>query len=91
MSSDAFEVVWTGPAQRAVRRLPEKVATAAIEFIYGSLARNPQRAGKPLRLHLAGLHSGRQGDYRVIYRIDEITKRVEVLAIEHRGDAYLSR
>ena len=48
-------------------RLPEKVATAAVEFIYGSLTESPRRVGKPLKLGLAGLHSARRGDYRVIY------------------------
>jgi len=72
-------------------RLPEKVATAAVEFAYGSLAAGPHRVGKPLRLELAGLHSARRGDYRVIYRIDDSTRRIDILAIEHRSDAYRSR
>jgi len=71
--------------------MPGKAATAAVEFIYGSLSANPHRAGKPLRLGLAGLHSARRGDYRVIYRIAEQERRVEVVAIEHRSDAYRPR
>jgi mRNA interferase RelE/StbE len=87
--SDAeFTVAWTGPAQRAVRKLPEKVATAVVEFIYGSLAGNPQRVGKVLRYELAGLHSARRGDYRVIYRINHEQRVIEITAIEHRADAY---
>ena len=43
-------------------RLSEKPATAAVEFIYGSLAANPSRVGKPLGLGLEGLHSARRGD-----------------------------
>ena len=72
-------------------RLPEKVGAAAVEFIYGSLAANPYRAGKPLRLGLEGLHSARRGDYRVIYRIDGDLRTVTVMAIEHRSDAYRPR
>jgi len=72
-------------------RLPEKVATAAVEFLYGSLAANPHRVGKPLKLGLAGLHSARRGDYRVIYRIDDEHRRVHVVAIEHRSDIYRPR
>lgn len=87
MSEAAFTVAWTGPAQRALRKLPEKAATAAVEFIYGSLASSPQRVGKPLRHELAGLHSARRGDYRVIYRINIDEHQVEILAIEHRADA----
>jgi mRNA interferase RelE/StbE len=62
--------------------LPEKIATAAVEFLYGSLAANPHRVGKPLKLGLEGLHSARRGDYRVIYRIDDQHRRVDVVAIE---------
>ncbi len=91
MSETAFTVAWTGPAQRALRKLPEKAAVAAVEFIYGSLADNPQRVGKPLRQELAGLHSARRGDYHVIYRINDDEHRVEIVAIEHRADAYRPR
>ncbi|XVX20070.1 type II toxin-antitoxin system RelE family toxin [Actinomycetota bacterium] len=83
--TESHEIVWTPTAKRALQKLPEKVATAAIEFIYGPLAANPRRVGKALRFELDGLHSARRGDYRVIYRIDA---RVTILAIEHRADAY---
>jgi mRNA interferase RelE/StbE len=90
--SDAdFTVVWTAPAQRALRKLPEKVAAAAVEFIYGSLAENPHRVGKLLRYELAGLHSARRGDYRVIHRINDDQQVIEMAAIEHRSDAYRPR
>ncbi len=69
MSGAGYTITWTGPAQRALRKLPEKAAVAAVEFIYGSLAENPERVGKPLRRELAGLRSARRGEYRVIYRI----------------------
>jgi mRNA-degrading endonuclease RelE of RelBE toxin-antitoxin system len=88
VSAVPYAIAWTAPARRALTRLPEKVATAAVEFLYGSLAVNPHRVGKPLKLEMAGLHSARRGDYRVIYRIDDGDHRVEVLAIEHRSDAY---
>ena len=83
-----FDVRWAAPARRALRRLPEKVATAAIEFIYGPLAGNPRRVGRPLRFELEGMHSAHRGDYRVVYRIDDRRRRVHVLAIDHRADVY---
>jgi mRNA interferase RelE/StbE len=83
-----FEIYWAAPARRALRKLPEKVATAAVEFIYGPLADNPSRVGRPLRFELEGRHSAHRGDYRVVYRIDERRRRVEVLAIDHRSDVY---
>jgi mRNA interferase RelE/StbE len=75
----------------SANQAPQKVATAVIEFIYGSLAENPHRAGEPLKLGLEGMHSARRGDYRVIYRVDDDQRLVTVLAIEHRSDLYRPR
>lgn len=91
MSESGFGIAWTTASRRAVTRLPEKVATAVVEFLYGSLATSPYRVGKPLKLGLEGLHSARRGDYRVIYSIDDQRRLVTVMAIEHRSDIYRPR
>jgi mRNA-degrading endonuclease RelE of RelBE toxin-antitoxin system len=91
VNQESFAIAWTSPGRRALSRMPEKVATAVVEFLYGSLAASPHRVGKPLRLGLAGLHSARRGDYRIIYRIDDEHHRIEVVTIEHRSDAYRPR
>jgi mRNA interferase RelE/StbE len=91
VTGPAFAIAWTATARRTLTRLPEKVATAAAEFLYGSLAESPHRVGKPLKLGLEGMHSARRGDYRVIYRIDDDQRLVTVLAIEHRSDIYRPR
>jgi mRNA-degrading endonuclease RelE of RelBE toxin-antitoxin system len=82
----SHEVFWSTTASRALERLPEKVAAAVIEFIYGSLADNPRRVGKPLRFELEGLHSARRGEYRVVYEIDGDASTVTIIAIQHRAD-----
>ena len=86
-----YAVAWTAPARRALSRLPEKVASAVAESCYGSLAASPHRAGKALRLGLAGLYSALRGDYRVIYRVDDLNQRIDIVAIEHRADVYRPR
>jgi mRNA interferase RelE/StbE len=91
VTQTAFAIAWTAAARRALTRLPEKVAVAVVEFLYGSLADGPHRVAKPLKLGLAGLHSARKGDYRVIYRIDDGQRLVTVIAIEHRSDIYRPR
>jgi mRNA interferase RelE/StbE len=88
VSENACAIAWTATSRRAPTRLAEKVATAVVEVLYGSLATSPHRVGTPLKLGLEGLHSARRGDYRVIYRIDDRQRRVTVVAIEHRSDAY---
>lgn len=91
MTGDDVAIAWTTASRRALSRLPEKIGIAVVEFLYGSLASNPYRVGKPLKLGLAGLHSARRGDYRVIYRIDDSRRQVTVVAIEHRSDIYRPR
>ena len=86
-----FRVSWTATAKRTLQSLPQKVATAAVEFIYAALADNPARVGKPLRFELEGLHSARRGDYRVIYQIDPAEQTVTIMAIQHRTDVYRKR
>ena len=91
MSDQGYVIAWTAAGRRALARLPEKVAAAVVEFLYGSLAASPHRVGKPLQLGLEGLHSARRGDYRLICRIDDQRRLVDVVAIEHRSDVYRSR
>ena len=91
MSGAPYAIAWAAPARRALVRLPENVSVAVVEFLYGSLATDPLRVGKPLKLGLEGLHSARRGEYRVIYRVDVAGSRVEVVAIEHRADVYRPR
>jgi mRNA interferase RelE/StbE len=91
VSGSDVTIAWTTEARRALTRLPEKVATAVVEFLYGSLAASPHRVGKPLKLGLEGLHSARRGDYRVIYRIDDERRLVAVMAIEYRSGIYRPR
>ena len=87
--SQPYEVVFSRSARRALEReLPEKVATAAFEFIMGALRHDPRKVGKPLREPLAPLFAARRGDYRVIYRIIDQRLVIEVVSIVHRRDAY---
>lgn len=88
MTEAPFEVAWSPTAQHDLRRLPEKVVTAVPEFVYGSLADNPHRVGRPLHLEFTGSHAARRGSYRVVYRIDEKQRRVRIETIDHRSDVY---
>ena len=86
--SEPFRIQITPRAARELQRLPEKIATACVEFIFGPLAGNPARVGKQLRDELAGLRSARRGDYRVIYAIVEDERRVEIVHIDRRSNIY---
>ncbi len=83
-------IVARSAAQRLAEDLPEAVAAACIEFVLGPLAEDPRRVGVPLRKPFEGQWRARRGEYRVRYRIDEETRTVYVLDIDHRRDAYRS-
>ncbi|MGZ8581433.1 MAG: type II toxin-antitoxin system RelE family toxin [Actinomycetota bacterium] len=85
-----YEVEITPEGLRHLDRLPTKVRSAVIETILGSIAENPQRAGKPLRGELEGLYSARRGEFRVIYEIDDEARIVLVHRAQHRRRVYRS-
>lgn len=71
--------------------IPPRIVPAIVEFIYGDLAANPRRVGKPLERELAGAFSARRGPYRVLYAIDDSTDDVLIVRIDHRADVYRPR
>ena len=72
------------PSRRAWRRR----AGVSLEFCDAALAVSPHRVGKPLFGPLAGCHGARRGTYRIVYRIDEDSRIVHVLDIDHRSEIY---
>lgn len=88
-SEQPFQLAITATARRQLaEQLPEAVAFAAREFINGPLLAYPHRVGKRLMPPLDDRHSARRGTYRVIYRIDDSSRIVTVLAVAPRSDVY---
>jgi mRNA-degrading endonuclease RelE of RelBE toxin-antitoxin system len=89
MNDERFDLIIAPTARRQLtEKLPDAVAFAAYEFIVGPLLDNPHRVGKRLRPPLHDRYSARRGTYRVIYRIDDQHRRVTVVGVVHRADAY---
>jgi mRNA interferase RelE/StbE len=83
-----YQAQLTNTALRSLQRIPPRVAEPLVAFIFGSLADNPRRRGKPLQGELARYWSARRGDYRVLYELDEDTKVMYVYKVAHRSEAY---
>jgi mRNA interferase RelE/StbE len=81
-----YQLAVSSTAEKQLRRLPERVANAVVEFMVGPLIEDPLVCGKPLKPPLDGLHSARRGNYRIIYRVDQ--RIVVVLRIAHRSHVY---
>jgi len=62
-----------------------------LESIFGPIAENPNRLGKPLIGELEGLWSARRGGCRIIYEILEDEQIVLIHRVQHRRYAYRPR
>ncbi|MGD9702120.1 MAG: type II toxin-antitoxin system RelE/ParE family toxin [Acidimicrobiia bacterium] len=89
MTDERYQLLVAPTARRQLaEQLPSAVAFAAYEFIVGPLLDTPHRVGKPLRAPFEDRHSARRGTYRVIYRIDDAHRRVTVVGVFSRSEAY---
>ncbi len=75
-------------AQRALDRLPKTDFPAVIEAIK-ELAQTPRPRGVE-KVKSTGLWRIRQGDYRIIYRVDDNQQLVTVVRVGHRREIYRS-
>jgi mRNA interferase RelE/StbE len=86
----AWIVEFDDRARRELRKLSPETQTMILQYLRErvSVAEDPRRFGKPLRLQLAGLWRYRVGDYRLICRIEEFRLVVLVLKVGHRREIY---
>jgi mRNA interferase RelE/StbE len=75
-------------AQRTLDRLPQTDFGAVVEAVK-ELAQTPRPRGIE-KVKTTGLWRIRQGDYRIIYTIDDNRRLVTVVRIGHRREIYRS-
>lgn len=88
MSDQPYHVEVVPRADQDLEQLPGKVATACVEFIFTTLATNPYQVSKPLFRELVGQRSARRGSYRIVFRVNDDMRLIEVLRVSHRRHAY---
>jgi len=71
-----------------IPQLPLRAKSLIKRAIEERLMIDPIGFGKPLRYSLKGHRRLRVSDYRVVYRIEEKTNTVLIIAIKHRRDVY---
>jgi mRNA-degrading endonuclease RelE of RelBE toxin-antitoxin system len=64
---------------------------AVMVYVDERLAENPQRLSKPLEGDLRGQRSARNGDYRILLRVDDDPGIVWVIYVDHRAHVYRPR
>lgn len=89
-SPEPYKVQIAKPVLRdfASGKLPTSVIDSVLMFAEADLALNPRRVGAELSAPFEGRWSARRGDYRVIYEIDQASRTVTILAVDHRADVY---
>ena len=83
-----YKIELTRKAQRALDRLPEDDFNAVLGTVK-DLANTPRPRGVE-KIKSAGLWRVRQGDYRIVYSIDDGQKMITILRIGHRREIYRS-
>jgi mRNA interferase RelE/StbE len=81
-----YKVFLRRSAADELGRIPKKDLVRLIERV-GSLANEPRPQGCE-KLSALDRYRVRQGDYRVVYAIDDREKTVDIVKIGHRSDVY---
>jgi len=84
--SSEYALILSPKAENQLKKISRNHQKVLIE-IFGEIIENPL-LGKPLGRELTGRFSLRVGVYRLVYKIDQIDKKVIVLRIGHRGKVY---
>lgn len=83
-----FNIIWHEDAIEDLKKLDKSVSRRIINKVKNHLIKNPKKLGKPLKGQFKGLLRYRVGDYRVVFVLDYETKKLIILAINHRKNIY---
>lgn len=84
--SGPHQIVISARSERDLAQLPERIAAACVEFIFDEFADTPSGSESLSAPSWRGATPPGAGDFRIIYRIDEDRRRVEILHIGRRSD-----
>jgi len=82
----SYSLIIKKSAEREWRALPKTDLRRITERIRG-LAHNPRPPGNE-KLSVQDRYRIRQGDYRVVYAVDDERRTIEVVKIGHRREVY---
>ncbi len=82
----SYSVAIKKAAERELRALPKEDLRRVVDRIRG-LAENPRPPGSE-KLSGEERYRIRQGDYRIVYAIDDEARIVEIVKIGHRREVY---
>jgi mRNA interferase RelE/StbE len=83
-----YKVVTKPPAAKSLDPIDRRADRERIRSRIESLAENPRPFGSEKLQGQENTYRVRQGDYRIVYDIDDSTATVVVLKIKNRKDVY---
>jgi mRNA interferase RelE/StbE len=83
---DGYRVLIKRSAEKEIARLPDDVRRLVVERVL-ALREDPRPHGSQ-RLSGADGYRVRQGDYRVVYLVDDGGRAVTVVRVAHRSDVF---
>lgn len=83
-----YEITWQEKVLKDLEVIDKKDAARIVERVKTYLVQNPAGLGTPLKGIFKGLFKYRYGNYRVIYAMDMAEKKIIVLHVKHRKEAY---
>ncbi len=84
-----YALLLTTEAEKGIGRLDKRIQKRVRDRLR-ELVVNPcdHRISKPVKMATGGERVSRVGDWRILYEVDEPARKVIILALRHRSDAY---
>ncbi|MFH0985285.1 MAG: type II toxin-antitoxin system RelE/ParE family toxin [Candidatus Omnitrophota bacterium] len=83
----SFKIFFKASAEKELRQIPKPFLSKILSKI-AALAETPRPWGVKLMRGEERFYRLRQGDYRIVYEIDDQTRTVTVIKIGHRREVY---
>ncbi|MFZ0943442.1 MAG: type II toxin-antitoxin system RelE/ParE family toxin [Syntrophobacteraceae bacterium] len=82
-----YRIEFAKPTIKQLAKLPKNIRQRVSDRI-GTLAANPRPAGCKKLVGTESLYRLHEGDYRIVYQIEDDVLLVLIIRIGHRGDVY---
>lgn len=83
-----FKIKYLEVVKKQTTGISSNIKNTIKNAVAERLTTNPVEFGNPLRYSFKGHRRMRAGNYRIIYRIENSTKTIIIIAIKHRKDIY---
>jgi mRNA interferase RelE/StbE len=82
-----YKIEWLKSAEKEFHNLPKKEKILLIEKV-SDLAKNPKPVGSKKLEGDESVYRIRQGNYRVLYRIEKDVLTILIIKVAHRKEVY---